>query len=254
MDKIVSLERSSIHLEQAAAGAAPSGFIEATVTTWGARETVDGRKMNYQPEGFADWLHEFNQAGRPLPMHFNHESNDIPVGEWTEFVMTDEGMTGKGRLFLNTTDGRDVYSILKESPKMFDGVSVGAYAEEACYVDEEGNPSGDMDNSYFRITKGGLAEVSVVTHAANPMAVVSKLEFHLPDGTINAREIEKALREAGASKSVATAAVSIFKRVIAEDVTTPMGEPEAEAVESDAMLKALEQRTLLKKLSERTSK
>ena len=30
----------------------PSGMMEARVTTWGAREGADGRKFNYQPEGF----------------------------------------------------------------------------------------------------------------------------------------------------------------------------------------------------------
>ena len=45
----------------------PSGKIEARVTTWGAREGADGRKFNYQPEGFAQWADEFSNAGKPLP-------------------------------------------------------------------------------------------------------------------------------------------------------------------------------------------
>ena len=40
----------------------PSGLIEARVTSWGAREGADGRKFNYQPEGFAQWADEFSQA------------------------------------------------------------------------------------------------------------------------------------------------------------------------------------------------
>ena len=32
----------------------PTGAIEARVTTWGAREGADGRRFNYQPEGFMD--------------------------------------------------------------------------------------------------------------------------------------------------------------------------------------------------------
>ena len=44
------------------------GSIEATVTTWGAREGADGRKFNYKPEGFAQWADEFAKAGKPLPM------------------------------------------------------------------------------------------------------------------------------------------------------------------------------------------
>lgn len=274
MDNVTILEKARFVLE-AIGDSEPTGKIEALVTTWGARETADGRRMFYKPEGFGDWMKEFSESQRPLPMYFNHESNDIPVGEWNEFVVTDEGMVGKGRVYLNTQAGKDIYGIMKESPNMFDGVSVGAYAEEARYVDEEDNefpkgPNGsiyshpDFDNSaYFQITKGGLQEVSIVTHAANPMAKVNTLEYHQEDGTIDARKIEKSLREAGASKSVATAAVSIFKKVLAEKIeeTKPTGEPETTAVEEaksadvvDALLEAITARQLVKKLSERKSK
>ena len=116
----------------------PSGKIEARVTTWGAREGADGRKFNYQPEGFADWAKEFAESDKPLPMYINHNDAGMPIGEWTEFMFDDEGMTANGRLYLNTSGGKDPYTVLKESPNMFGGVSVGAYADEACYVNAEG--------------------------------------------------------------------------------------------------------------------
>ena len=50
----------------------PSGMMEARVTTWGAREGADGRKFNYQPEGFMDWAEAFNSGDKPLPMFLNH--------------------------------------------------------------------------------------------------------------------------------------------------------------------------------------
>ena len=56
---------------------APSGKIEARVTTWGAREGADGRRFNYQPEGFAQWADEFANSGKPLPMFLNH--NDMGI-------------------------------------------------------------------------------------------------------------------------------------------------------------------------------
>ena len=37
----------------------PSGNIVARVTTWGKREGADGRKFNYQPDGFAEWAEQF---------------------------------------------------------------------------------------------------------------------------------------------------------------------------------------------------
>ena len=236
----------------------PSGKIEARVTTWGAREGADGRKFNYQPEGFAEWASEFAASGKPMPMFLNHNDMGMPVGEWTEVSFDDEGMSANGRLFLNTAGGSDIYSILKESPALFGGVSVGAYAEEACWVDGEGNPimSGDDDSeSYFQITKGGLREVSIVMYPNNPNAEVTKLECFDAEGHPNPRHIEKVLREAGLSKKDATTASSILKRLLeSRDAVEPVAEnvpspSESDAVDEASILAALEQREMLKQLS-----
>ena len=260
--------------ESANESAAPSGMMEARVTTWGAREGADGRKFNYQPEGFKEWAEKFHAEGKPLPMFLNHNDMGMPVGQWTEFKFDDEGMTAKGQVFLNTVGGSDVYTVMKESPSLFGGVSVGAYAEEACWVDAEGNPimSGDdTDEAYFQITKGGLREVSVVMYPNNPQAEVMKLEAFDAEGNPNVRVIEKVLREAGLSRKDATTASSILKRIInegrkqvssestkAETITIVAASEEApsssdsDAVDIEAQLiQALEVRELEKALSKR---
>jgi len=240
----------------------PSGLIEARATTWGAREGADGRRFNYQPEGFMDWADEFAKTEKPLPMFLNHNDMGMPVGQWDEISFDDEGMTAKGRLFMETTGGSDMYKVLKESPKLFGGVSVGAYADEACMVDEEGNPlmsGADDSEAYFQITKGGLREISVVMHPNNPAAEVMKLECFDSEGHINPRTVEEALRDAGLSKKYATTATSIFKKILEQrDVVKEtikeaptQGEPVAVVKEADAILKALEERELLKALSKR---
>lgn len=236
---------------------APSGKIEARVTTWGAREGADGRRFNYQPEGFADWADEFAKSGKPLPMFLNHNDMGMPVGQWDEFTFDEDGMTASGKLYMNTVAGSDLYEVLKNAPKMFGGVSVGAYADEAIMVDADGNPCQDED-AYFQITKGGLREVSVVMYPNNPAAEVMKLEYFDAEGHANPRVIEKALRDAGLSRKDATTASSILKKVLeqrdVEQVTVEeapqLGELEA-VVEADAILKALEERELLKALSNR---
>jgi len=240
----------------------PSGNLEARVTTWGAREGADGRKFNYQPEGFADWAKEFASTDKPLPMFLNHNDLGMPMGEWNEFNFDDEGMTAKGRLYLNTQGGSDLYNVLKECPNMFGGVSVGAYAEEACYVNSEGNmlDSADMDedDAYFQITKGGLREVSVVMYPNNPNAEINKLECFDAEGQLNPRNLERLLREANISKKDATTASSIFKKVLEQrDATKPIEETpnpsDSDAVENqaDELLKALELRELSKALDKR---
>ena len=237
-----------------------TGKIEAMLTTWGAREGADGRRFNYQPAPFKEWAKEFAAVGKPLPMYFQHNDQSMPVGQWDEFEFTDEGMMGKGNIFTNTTAGKDLYTIMKESPMMVGGVSVGAYADEYEMVDAEGNTVDSMDeDGYFSITKGGLSEVSIVMQPNNPMANISKLEYFREDGSFNLKVFEKALRDAGISKKDATTAASIFGKATAKrDVETVNVEPTTEMrdAESDAakeFLEYLEQRDLLKALEARLS-
>lgn len=250
--------------KQADESQAPSGTIEAKITTWGAREGADGRKFNYQPEGFKAWADEFAGNDKPLPMFLNHNDNGMPVGQWDEFMFDEDGMSAKGKLFMETSAGSDIYTILKESPKLFGGVSVGAYADEFQWVKEDGTPmtvgSDDpYEDGYFQITKGGLREVSVVMYPNNPEANIQRLECFDAEGHLNPRTVEETLREAGLSKKFATAATSVFKKILEQrDATkeqikeTPnQGDPEAVVNEADQLLKALELRELEKQLSKR---
>ena len=233
------------------------GLIEARVTSWGPREGADGRKFNYQPEGFADWAKQFEAMSRPLPMFVNHSADAIPVGEWTHFEFDDTGMTANGRLYTNNTQGSDLYNVMRESPAMFGGVSVGAYAETYQMVNAEGEPD-QSDEAYFQITKGGLREISVVMYPNNPEACVSKLEYFRPDGSANLKILEQSLRDAGLSKSDAVAAASTFKKVLEQrDVVQIPNEIAPNQSDSDAeatILAALEQRELLQTLSNRLRK
>ena len=257
MTKMMMVCEAKLQLEKQSDGAEPTGKIEARVTTWGAREGADGRKFFYKPEGFMSWAKEFSKAGRPLPMFVNHEADAIPVGEWTMFEFDDEGMTASGRIYTNTTAGSDLYKVMTESPSMFGGVSVGAYADEYAMVDADGETCEDYENGYFQITKGGLREVSVVMYPNNPAAEVSKLEFFRPDGSADLKILEKALRDAGLSKRDAVAAASTFKRVLEQRDAVPAPiEPAPSQSESDAeatkeLLAALQQRELIKYLSTR---
>ena len=237
---------------------ANSGSIEAVITTWGAREGADGRRFNYQPEGFAQWADEFSKSGKPLPMYFQHNDQSMPVGEWTSFEFDDKGMAGKGRLYTNTTAGKDLYTIMKESPMLVGGVSVGAYADEYKMVDGDGNDAeDDNDEAYFQITKGGLAEVSIVMQPNNPECNVAKLEFFREDGSADLKLVEKALRDAGLSKKDATSASSKFNEIlksrqeVTEVINTPPSLSESDAGDEEAILEALAERELLKTLSTR---
>lgn len=253
---------SEVALGVSADEAEMCGTIEAVLTTWGAREGADGRRFNYQPEAFKEWAAGYAEMGKPLPMYFQHNDESLPVGEWTMFEFDDVGMTGKGRLFTNTTVGKDLYTIMKESPNMVGGVSVGAYADEYQMVNannEVMNPQDPAyDEGYFQITKGGLREVSIVMHPNNLEANINKLEnVYRADGTINLKEIESVLRDAGLTKMHATAASSIFNKVIKlrdagnETVETPPSLSESDAAVNETILAELNKRELLKQLNKR---
>jgi HK97 family phage prohead protease len=234
-----------------------SGKIEAVVTTWGAREGADGRKFNYQPEGFMDWAESFASMGKPMPMFVNHAADAIPVGEWSSVEFTEEGMVAQGRIYTNTTAGKDIYTVMKESPNMFGGVSVAAYADEYQMVNAMGEPD-QGEEAYFQITKGGLREVSIVMYPNNPEASVSQLEFFRADGSADLKILESALRDVGLSKSDAVAAASTFKKVLEQrdavkkpiEIAPQQSDSDAEATNVE-ILAALEQRELLKTLNKR---
>ena len=263
MKQINLICEAKLNLSEKAANGDPTGKIDARITTWGDREGADGRKFFYKPEGFMEWAQEFAKTGRPLPMYVNHNSDQIPVGEWTSIEMDDDGMNASGRIFLNTTAGSDLYQVMCESPSMFGGVSVGAYADEYQWVKEDGTPmtvgsDNVYEDGYFQITKGGLRETSVVMHPNNPKAEIKKLEYFREDGSADLKVLEEALRDAGLSKSEAVAAASVFKQVIEQRdaVKEPIenapsqSDSDAEATEAE-ILAALEQRELLKLLDKR---
>jgi HK97 family phage prohead protease len=247
---------AKLNLNEKSHNGEPSGQIEARITTWGAREGADGRKFFYKPEGFMQWAKEFAEMGRPLPMYVNHNADAIPVGEWTSIEMDDEGMNASGRLYLNTTTGSDLYQVMKESPNMFGGVSVGAYAEEYQMVNAEGEPD-QSEDAYFQITKGGLHETSVVMYPNNMMAEIKKLEYFRPDGSADLKVLEEALRDAGLSKQMSVAAASVFKTVIEQrdavekPIENAPTQSDSDAEATAEILAALEQRELLKLLDKR---
>lgn len=257
MKQINLICEAKLNLTEKAANGEPTGKIEARITTWGPREGADGRRFNYQPEGFMEWANEFASSGRPLPMFLNHNAESMPVGEWTSIEMDDDGMSATGRLFLNTTAGSDLYQVMSESPNMFGGVSVGAYADEYQMVNADGEPD-QSENAYFQITKGGLRETSVVMYPNNPKAEVKKLEYFRADGSADLKVLEEALRDAGLSKSDAVAAASTFKKVLEQrdaetealDIAPQQSDSDVEATETE-ILAALEQRELLKLLDKR---
>ena len=151
--------------------------IEAMVTTWNPRSSEDGRKFNYTPEAFMDFVKRANESEKKVPMYFNHDEGNMPLGKWDEFEITEKGLVARGELF-NTTQGNDMSTILKDG-SIVKEVSVSTYPtewkfENIAYFDSEGKMNEDGD--YYGYSNGSIDEISLVTTPNNPEAKINSLE------------------------------------------------------------------------------
>lgn len=152
------------------------------------------------PEAYDEIL---NNPNKVMPkMFFNHNSWDsIPVGIWKHLGKDSKGLRVKGSLNLELDKGRELNSAIKQGA--VDGLSVAIIVSEYEYSDDD-----------TRIIKNIIAipEISICTYPANPEArldIKSKL-----DNTKSLSDYERILRDAGFSKSEATAFISRLKKSI----------------------------------------
>lgn len=125
-------------------------------------------------------------SGRKPKMLFQHDPSDV-IGVWTEATEDEKGLRVVGKL-ANTPKGNEVKELIKIGA--IEGLSIGYRVIES-----------DVDNeSGARIIKQAeLFEISVVSFPMNESAVIDQIKA----ASMTKREIEKKLRDAGFSKSVA---------------------------------------------------
>jgi uncharacterized protein len=175
---------------------------------------------------FAKSLQEHSANGTMPAMLWQHNS-DQPIGIWTGMTEDSKGLKIKGMLALDTVKGKEAHALLKM--KALNGLSIGFYSKAWTY---------DAENEIRTLTEIDLWEVSLVTFPANGKATVTQVksgvEIAVP------KDAERALRDAGFSKSDATAFVSRVMR---------LGEERREAGISTAQtLKTAERLTQLLKV------
>lgn len=133
---------------------------------------------------------------------------DEPVGVFNEIREDATGLYVKGRI-LDTQRGMDAYKLLKGGA--INGLSIGFITVKASYSDKKSNVRMLEDLELF--------EISLVTFPANESANVMRVKsldgVGVDQLTEYKRNIEAALRDAGASDSVA--------RYIASQIKSPAG-------------------------------
>lgn len=167
-----------------------NGAFEGYGSIFGNRDSYDDVVMS---GAFTDSLEEHAAAGTMPKLFWQHDTWQ-PIGKWTEVEEDDVGLKVKGQLNMEVQQGREAYALLKSGD--IDGLSIGYRVLEREIVEEEG---------LVQLTKLDLIEVSVVSLGANTDALVSEVKNIRGKGLPSLPEFENFLREAGFSKTEATA-------------------------------------------------
>ena len=185
------------------------GTVEGYGSVFGVRDNYDDVIAK---GAFMDSLKSHKAAGTMPAMLWQHDA-DKPIGVWTEMVEDEKGLRIKGQLAMETVKGKEAHALLKMGA--LNGLSIGFMSKEWAY---------DRETEVRTLTAIDLWEVSLVTFPANEKARVTNVKS--ADEMATPKDAEKALRDAGFSKSDATAFVSRVMR---------MGEVRSDSANSTAV-------------------
>lgn len=176
--------------------AAENGAIEGYGSVFGVKDNYDDVIAK---GAFAASLAEHNAEGSMPAMLWQHDA-DCPIGVWTEMVEDAKGLRIKGQLALDTIKGKEAHALLKMGA--LNGLSIGFVSKQWAY---------DRETEIRTLTEIELWEVSLVTFPANEKARVTNVKA--ADDMATPKDAERTLRDAGFSKSDATAFVSRVLRM-----------------------------------------
>lgn len=151
------------------------------------------------PGAFSKSLKEIRDSGDPLPMLWNHKS-DEPIGGYTSLEEDARGLKVSGFIMINeVARAREVHALMKR--RVVKGLSIGYYTTNSSYNEKTGIRS---------LIELDLREVSPVTFPANVEAEVESVKSAISDilqrGQLpGVKQFEELLREVGFSKSQAAA-------------------------------------------------
>lgn len=167
---------------------ARAGVFEGLASTFGERDLLDDV---IEPGAFRDVARNL----RGIKMLWQHDATQ-PIGVWEDIRETDRGLFVRGRLILDVHRAFEAWALLKA--RAVDALSIGFRIAEPDR-DQEIDP----ESGARRIKRLDLWEVSIVTFPANPNARVQRVKgLSVPD-LKSKQDVEKALRNAGFSRSVA---------------------------------------------------
>ena len=183
------------------------GTFEGYASVWGVRDSFN---EVVEPGAFTESLVAHRRSGTYPIMLWMHNT-DEPIGVWKDLAEDKKGLYGLGKLTKGVRQADEAHLLLKDGALR--GLSIGYRELEA------ENPSGD--GGPRRLLKLDLMEISVVSFPANRRALITDVKAddigerlaalarQLRGGeTLPPKLLEEILRDAGFSKSQATALVS----------------------------------------------
>lgn len=148
------------------------------------------------PGAFADSLVKHKREGTMPLLLWGHQSNELPIGSWVDMAEDGKGLWGKAQIDLEDPVGQRVHKALKR--KSVRGLSIGY--ETITRKSDLKRPGVTL------LEKLDLWEVSVVNFPANRRSLVEAVKSNISAGGLpSLPEFEELLREAGFSKTQATA-------------------------------------------------
>lgn len=204
-----SLERRDFSFEVKASS---NGIVEGYGSVFNVRDSYDDVIVK---GAFMATIAD-HKANNTMPSLLWQHRQEEPIGVWTDFAEDDKGLYLKGQLATDVRKGQEAYSLLKMGA--ISGMSIGFVSKEWSY---------EKDSDIRTLTQIDLWEVSLVTFPANSKARITNVKSI--EDVFAPKDAEKILRDAGFSKSDATAFVSRVMR---------LGDSRSDSVDSTTELKA----------------
>ena len=180
-------------------------------------DNVDSYGDIVRKGAFVESISEWEAKGKMPPILWNHDPSD-PIGIYTKMQEDDKGLYVEGKLLIDDVPrARQTHALMKAG--VIDGLSIGYRVKEYLY---------NVDEEVTDLIKLSLREVSIVTFPANPETRIEAVKSRLDAGELpTLPEFEKFLREAGFSKSQATAIAGHGLRKLLSDSV-----PEAKSIQN----------------------
>jgi len=193
------------------------GFFSGYASTFGGKPDSYGDLIKYG--AFSETLIKGGKFGLGIKMLANHNS-EKPIGIYPETFENQKGLKVKGQIEINTTNGKDTYLLMRMGA--INALSIGW---EPLRVDSKGKKipieeaiEWDKDFNTRTLKLIDLWEISPVTFPANNRAIITDVKSAIENAN-TPTQMERALRDAGLSRSVAKYITSLCKHSLKNEMT-----------------------------------